>query len=133
MSDSPNSTTTRHELLFLNYFRLAQALVYVGLAFTPAGMGWPHLDSPGLARLVAVMYLLAAARVSHRAWGDDAISVFAFGAHDELADLGQPTFHVEYHRADLRYANLSRAGPSVGNPLMSTWTTAAPPSCAPPI
>jgi two-component system sensor histidine kinase PilS (NtrC family) len=58
--DSPNSTTTRHELLFLNYFRLAQALVYVGLAFTPAGMGWPHLDNSGMARLVAAAYLLFA-------------------------------------------------------------------------
>src|SRR6202008_3352788 len=63
MSAPPNSTTPRHELLFLNYFRLAQALVYVGLAFTPAGMGWPHLDSPGLARLVAVTYLLFAVAV----------------------------------------------------------------------
>jgi two-component system, NtrC family, sensor histidine kinase PilS len=63
MSDPPNSTTTRHELLFLNYFRLAQALVYVGLAFTPAGMGWPHLDSAALARLVAVVYLLFAVAV----------------------------------------------------------------------
>ncbi len=60
MSDSPNSTTTRHELLFLNYFRLAQALVYVGLAFTPAGIGWPHLDNIGLARIVAALYLLFA-------------------------------------------------------------------------
>jgi hypothetical protein len=43
------------------------------------------------------------ARVSHRAWGDDTVSVFAFGAHDELSFLGQQTFRVEYHRADLRY------------------------------
>ncbi|GLQ93131.1 two-component sensor histidine kinase [Dyella acidisoli] len=61
--DSPNSTTTRHELLFLNYFRLAQALVYVGLAFTPTGMGWPHLDNSDLARLVAAGYLLFALAV----------------------------------------------------------------------
>ena len=61
--DSPNSTTTRHELLFLNYFRLAQALVYVGLAFTPSGMGWPHLDNGDLARLVAAGYLLFALAV----------------------------------------------------------------------
>ena len=63
IADSPNSTTTRHELLFLNYFRLAQALVYVGLAFTPSGMGWPHLDNSGLARLVAAGYLLFALAV----------------------------------------------------------------------
>ncbi|HUB90216.1 MAG TPA: ATP-binding protein [Dyella sp.] len=63
IADSPNSTTTRHELLFLNYFRLAQALVYVGLAFTPSGMGWPHLDNSSLARLVAAGYLLFALAV----------------------------------------------------------------------
>ena len=43
------------------------------------------------------------ARVSHRAWGGDTVSIFAFGAHDELTYVGQPTFRVEYHRADVRY------------------------------
>jgi two-component system sensor histidine kinase PilS (NtrC family) len=60
LTDTINSTTTRHELLFLNYFRLAQALVYVGLAFTPIGVGWPHLDNTGLARIVAVLFVLFA-------------------------------------------------------------------------
>jgi TonB family protein len=43
------------------------------------------------------------ARVAHRAWGKGTVSIFAFGAHDELTYLGQRTFRVEYHRADLRY------------------------------
>jgi two-component system, NtrC family, sensor histidine kinase PilS len=63
LTDTSNSTTTRHELLFLNYFRLAQALVYVGLAFTPIGVGWPHLDNIGLARIVAVLYVLFAVAI----------------------------------------------------------------------
>jgi TonB family protein len=42
------------------------------------------------------------ARVSHRAWGGT-VSIFAFGAYDQLTYVGQPTFRVEYHRADLRY------------------------------
>ncbi len=43
------------------------------------------------------------ARASHTTWGHDTVAIFAFGAHDELTYLGQPTFHVEYHRVDLRY------------------------------
>jgi two-component system sensor histidine kinase PilS (NtrC family) len=54
------STTIRHELSFLNIFRVIQALVYVGLAFGPAGMGWPELRQPDFARGVASLYLLAA-------------------------------------------------------------------------
>ncbi len=55
---SPAMTgTVRHEWLFLNYFRLAQALVYVGLSFSPPGMGWPRLETPGIARIVALAYL----------------------------------------------------------------------------
>ncbi len=50
----------RHELSFLNVFRLVQSLVYAGLAFTPAGMGWPELATPGLARTVATVYLVFA-------------------------------------------------------------------------
>ena len=54
------TVTVRHELSFLNGFRLVQALVYVGLAFGPAGQGWPELASPGPARAVAMVYLLFA-------------------------------------------------------------------------
>jgi hypothetical protein len=43
------------------------------------------------------------ARATHRTWGDDTVSVFALGAYDELTYLGDRTFRVEYHRADLRY------------------------------
>ncbi|OOG45487.1 ATP-binding protein [Rhodanobacter sp. C01] len=53
-------TTIRHELTFLNTFRLVQALVYVGLAFSPAGIGWPKLASPQLAHGVAAAYLIFA-------------------------------------------------------------------------
>ena len=52
--------TVRHELSFLNSFRLVQALVYTGLAFSPAGTGWPALAAPELARGVAVLYLIFA-------------------------------------------------------------------------
>jgi two-component system sensor histidine kinase PilS (NtrC family) len=50
----------RHELYFLHYFRLAQALVYLGMALAPSGMPWPHLADTTLARLVGVGYLLYA-------------------------------------------------------------------------
>ncbi len=43
------------------------------------------------------------ARVSHRVFGSDTLSLFAFGSYDELTYLSQPTFRVEYHRVDLRY------------------------------
>ena len=55
-----NGASVRHELLFLNTFRLVQALVYIGLAFSPSGPGWPEVGSPGFARGVAVLYLLFA-------------------------------------------------------------------------
>lgn len=42
-------------------------------------------------------------RASHRIGDDDRLTLFAFGAHDELHYLGQPTFNIEYHRVDLRY------------------------------
>jgi hypothetical protein len=61
------------------------------------------------------------ARVSHRAWGGDTVSVFAFGAHDELTYVGQPTFRVEYHRADVRYDQPSAVGS--GSPRRSSAST----------
>ena len=42
-------------------------------------------------------------RVSRRLAGRDTISLFVFGSHDELTYKQSPTFHIEYHRADLRY------------------------------
>lgn len=55
-----SSTAIRHELSFLNIFRLIQALVYVALAFSPPGFGWPHLGTPNFARGVAATYLVFA-------------------------------------------------------------------------
>ena len=54
------AATTRHELTFLNVFRLVQALVYIGLAYTPSKLGWPMLGAPGFARGVASMYMIFA-------------------------------------------------------------------------
>jgi len=56
----PAPEAARHELLFLNCFRLAQALVYVGLALSPNTIGWPKLADVGLARGVSVLFLLFA-------------------------------------------------------------------------
>jgi|HubBroStandDraft_2_1064218.scaffolds.fasta_scaffold03751_5 TonB family protein len=42
-------------------------------------------------------------RVSHKIGDADTLSLFAFGAYDELHYYGQPSFRVEYHRVDLRY------------------------------
>jgi two-component system sensor histidine kinase PilS (NtrC family) len=54
------NATIRHELSFLNVFRLVQALVYAGLAFSPTGWGWPQLHSPDLAHGIAALYLIFA-------------------------------------------------------------------------
>jgi hypothetical protein len=51
---------TRHELTFLNVFRLVQALVYIGLAYTPSKLGWPLLGAAGFARGVTSLYLIFA-------------------------------------------------------------------------
>ena len=56
----PVSITTRHELTFLNVFRVIQALVYIGLALSPAGSGWSPLGMSTLARSVTLAYLLFA-------------------------------------------------------------------------
>ncbi|MGY3040192.1 two-component system sensor histidine kinase PilS (NtrC family) [Rhodanobacter sp. TND4EL1] len=54
------TATIRHELSFLNGFRLVQALVYAGLAFSPPGMGWPQLSAPSYAHGMVLLYLLFA-------------------------------------------------------------------------
>ena len=60
-SDSaPSTGAVRHELLFLNFFRLAQALVYTGLAFSPSGLGLPRLTNIDFAHIVALSYLVFA-------------------------------------------------------------------------
>ncbi len=50
-------TIARHELFFFNYFRLAQAAIYAGLAFRPTAMGWPSLPDPLLARVLGLCYV----------------------------------------------------------------------------
>jgi Signal transduction histidine kinase len=50
----------RHEMLFLNAFRVLQALVYIGLAFAPTQIGGVPLNSSQLALLVTLPYLLFA-------------------------------------------------------------------------
>ena len=42
-------------------------------------------------------------RASHRVGDAGTLVLFAFGAHDDLEYLKQPTFSVDYHRVDLRY------------------------------
>ncbi|MEW5308368.1 MAG: hypothetical protein WDW38_000336 [Sanguina aurantia] len=57
---SSSVNATRHEVTFLNVFRLIQALVYVSLAFTPMGLGWPQLANFNFACYVTGGYLLFA-------------------------------------------------------------------------
>jgi TonB family protein len=56
-------------------------------------------------------------RASHRVGGKDTLTVFAFGAHDELSYLKQPTFRIEYHRVDVRYDH-----PVAGGNVRVAWT-----------
>ena len=67
-SQRPDST--RHELWFAHVFRVAQALVYTGLAFRPGSMDWPALPQPTLSRFVALAFLTFAlfALWRTRAW-----------------------------------------------------------------
>ena len=59
-STATGVATIRHELSFLNVFRLVQALVYVGLAYSPAWLGWPELGAADFAHSVTGLYLLFA-------------------------------------------------------------------------
>ncbi len=56
-------------------------------------------------------------RLSHRVGDKDTLTLFAFGAHDELHYNGEPTFRVEAHRADLRYDH-----PLAGGNVRVAWT-----------
>jgi TonB family protein len=49
-------------------------------------------------------------RASHRVAGSDQLSLFVFGAFDELRYKNSPTFRIQYHRADLRYDHPLRDG-----------------------
>jgi len=68
-----------------------------------ARVGYTNLVIALVAPKYRVNYWDYQTRVSHRTWGKDTLSLFAFGARDELDYLGQKTFHVEFHRVDLRY------------------------------
>ncbi len=74
-----------------------------GSVMAAARYGYTGLVIALVAPQYTVDYWDYQARVSHRTWGNDSVSVFAFGAYDQLTYRGQPTFHVQYHRADLRY------------------------------
>jgi TonB family protein len=74
-----------------------------GSALAAARIGYTNLVIKLVAPKYRVDYWDYQARVSHRAWGNDTVSVFAFGSHDELTYLGQRTFRVDYHRVDVRY------------------------------
>jgi TonB family protein len=74
-----------------------------GSVMAASRYGYTNLVIGLVAPKYTVGYWDYQARVSHRAWGDDTVSVFAFGAYDELTYLGERTFRVTYHRADLRY------------------------------
>lgn len=49
-------------------------------------------------------------RATHRVSDRDTVTLFAFGAHDELHYNGQPQFSIEYHRVDLRLDHRIRGG-----------------------
>ena len=57
---APAGETVRRELYFFNLFRVLQATVYGGLAFSPLAVQWVVLSQPLLARVTAVLYLLFA-------------------------------------------------------------------------
>ncbi|MEO8671029.1 MAG: ATP-binding protein [Tahibacter sp.] len=58
---SASGETTRRELYFFNLFRVLQACIYVGLAFSPLAVAWVNLRYPLLGRINALVYLAFAA------------------------------------------------------------------------
>jgi TonB family protein len=74
-----------------------------GSVFVGGRYGYTQLLTSIIVPDYAVGYWDYEARASHRVGSADALTVFAFGAHDELHYKGQPTFRIEYHRTDLRY------------------------------
>ena len=52
--------TTRRELYFFNLFRVLQACIYCGLAFSPLAVEWIPLRYPLLARMDGLIYLMFA-------------------------------------------------------------------------
>jgi TonB family protein len=74
-----------------------------GSVMGAARYGYTGLITSLFAPNYTVGYWDYQARASHLTWGSDTVSLFVFGAHDELTYQKAPTFRVEYHRADLRY------------------------------
>jgi hypothetical protein len=81
-----------------------------GSVMAAARYGYTNLVISLVAPKYRVNYWDYQARVSHRTWGRDTVTLFAFGARDELDYLGQKTFHVAFHRLDLSYAHPYRDG-----------------------
>ncbi|MDC8015820.1 sensor histidine kinase [Tahibacter soli] len=52
--------TTRRELYFFNLFRVLQACIYTGLAYSPLAVAWVDLRYPLFARVSSIVYLLFA-------------------------------------------------------------------------
>ncbi|UXI67691.1 ATP-binding protein [Tahibacter amnicola] len=52
--------TARRELYFFNLFRILQACVYAGLAYSPLAVTWVDLRYPALARASSLAYLIFA-------------------------------------------------------------------------
>jgi len=74
-----------------------------GSALAAARYGYTGLVTSIVAPDYALGYWDYQFRVAHRIGPTDALSLFVFGAYDELDYKKSPTFRVEYHRADLRY------------------------------
>jgi two-component system sensor histidine kinase PilS (NtrC family) len=51
---------TRRELYFFNLYRCFQAVVYIGLVYSPLAVDWVRLDRPALGRVVALAYVVIA-------------------------------------------------------------------------
>lgn len=60
-ADDWTGDITRRELYFFNLYRLLEAVVYIGLVFSPLAVDWITISHTGLGRLVAVLYLGLAA------------------------------------------------------------------------
>ncbi|RAP59487.1 HAMP domain-containing sensor histidine kinase [Oleiagrimonas sp. MCCC 1A03011] len=65
-----SASMARRELYFLNWFRLAQALVYGLLAYGTTGSKWLNPDHPAVAQIVAIVAVVYAviALLRTRAW-----------------------------------------------------------------
>ncbi|HEY6940461.1 MAG TPA: hypothetical protein VI238_03240, partial [Dokdonella sp.] len=51
---------TRRELYFFNLYRCLEAVVYVGLVFSPFAVDWVHVSRPLLGQIASSTYLVVA-------------------------------------------------------------------------